>query len=291
VTQRQLRTLVRNGELIKFHRGSYVTRAAVEWARDNPRRQHVLNVYVAMGSARGAVPSHQSAAVMHGIKLLNHLGDTVTLTMSPDKQRSGEERAGVILHAADLPGEHLDTLYRVPVTNGARTMADLARTLPFMEAVVAADSALNLELASKTEVEVVLERCKGWPGAQQAKRVLAFADGNAGSPLESCGRVIIREHGIEPPQVQVNIRGDHYSYYADLGWEKRKTLVEFDGMGKYRSEDEGKNQAAIEAQFERDRVFRDAGYQVVHVTWDELFTTPDVVIGRIRKAFASSTAF
>jgi hypothetical protein len=38
-------------------------------------------------------------------------------------------------------------------------------------------------------------------------------------------------------------------------------------------------------------VFRDAGYQVIHVTWDELFQTPGVVIGRIRKAFASSSAF
>jgi len=38
------------------------------------------------------------------------------------------------------------------------------------------------------------------------------------------------------------------------------------------------------AQFERDRLLRDAGYKVVHFTWRELFDTPEIVIARIRQA-------
>lgn len=287
VSPRQLRTLVKQGELIRWRRGSYVTKAAAEWANDK-RRQHVLHVYVAMDSIRaGAIPSHQSAALMHDLKLLNDLGDIVTLTLPPGRKRSGRERPDVILHAAGLPRAHLAKLYKVRVTSAPRTVIDLARTLPFKDAVVVADSALHLDLASKGELEVVLESCKGWPGSRQAKRVIDFADPGAGSPLESCGRVVIHEHGIEPPQLQANIRGERYSYYVDLYWEQYKTIVEFDGMVKYKDEEA----ETLQSQFERDRVLRDAGYKVVHVTWKELFGTPDLVIGRIRKAFASDTAF
>lgn len=288
VTQRQLRTLVSQGELIRYRRGSFVTRTAVEWAKDNPRRQHVLHVYVAMGLIRGgAVPSHESAAVMHDMALLKDPGELVSLTIPAEKRRSGQERPGVVLHAADLPEGHLGRMYQVPVTSGPRTVVDLARKLPFMEAVVVADSALHLDRASRGELDVVLDHCKGWPGIGRAKKAIGFADPDAESPLESCGRVILHEHGIEPPLVQEAIHGEHYTYYADLCWPGRKTIVEFDGKVKYQ---DGK-QETLDKQFERDRVLRDAGYQVIHVTWDELFDTPDVVIGRIRTAFAGGTAF
>jgi hypothetical protein len=45
------------------------------------------------------------------------------------------------------------------------------------------------------------------------------------------------------------------------------------------------------AQFERDRLLRDAGYKVIHFTWRELFETPEVVIARIRQALAGRGAW
>jgi hypothetical protein len=286
VSERQLRTLVREGELIQWRRGSYVTKTAAEWAEGSRRRQHVLRVYMAMDSIRaGAVPSHQSAAIMHDLKLLHDLGDVVTLTLPPERKRSGRERPDVILHAAALPRRHLSRMYQVPVTSGPRTAVDLARTLPFMDAVVVADSALNLDLASKSELLAVLGECKGWPGVRLAKRAIEFADRGAESPLESCGRVVLHERGIEAPEVQVTIRGDRFDYTVDLYWAKYKTIVEFDGMVKYNT---GKD---LQGQFDRDRVLRDVGYKVVHVTWKELFGNPGLVIERIRRAFASGTPF
>ncbi|MBO0805566.1 MAG: DUF559 domain-containing protein [Nocardiopsaceae bacterium] len=285
VSERQFRTLVRKGELVRWRRGSYVTRVAVEWASGSRRRQHVLHVYVAMDSLPGAVPSHQSAAIMHDLRLLNGLGDVVTLTLPPERNRSGRERSDVILHAAALPQRHLARMYQVPVTGAWRTTVDLARTLPFMDAVVVADSALNLDLATKSELLGVLKACRGWPGARLAKRAIEFSSPGADSPLESCGRVIIHEHGIEAPEIQVAITGERFSYDVDLYWPKYKAIVEFDGMVKYRADED------LRRQFERDRVLRDAGYKVVHVTWKELFGNPGLVIDRIRKAFASGTSF
>jgi hypothetical protein len=39
------------------------------------------------------------------------------------------------------------------------------------------------------------------------------------------------------------------------------------------------------------RLLRDLGYQVIHLTWRELMSTPEIVIGRIRAANAARTAF
>ena len=62
-------------------------------------------------------------------------------------------------------------------------------------------------------------------------------------------------------------------------------IVEADGLAKYTAGQD------LIAQFQRDRLLRDAGYKVVHFTWRELFKTPELVIARIRQAFDSPGAY
>jgi very-short-patch-repair endonuclease len=62
-------------------------------------------------------------------------------------------------------------------------------------------------------------------------------------------------------------------------------IAEADGLAKYAGNKE------LVAQFERDRLLRDAGYKVVHFTWRELFKTPDLVVTRIREAFAAASPY
>jgi Protein of unknown function (DUF559) len=284
VSAQQLRTLVASGDLIRLRSGSYATSRAIAWAKDNPRRAHVLLVSAAMDRIGGpATASHESAAILQGIDLFRRPGDTVALTLPPGS-RSGR-KPGVIVRAAALPSGHATVAYRLPITSPARTVADLARTLPFMEAVVVADSALHADLVGKPEVLGVLKTCVHWAGVNNAKRAIEFADANTESVLESCGRVILDERGIEAPVVQATIDGPGYRYVADLYYPRHKTIVEFDGMVKYSVPKD------LRDQFDRDRVLRDAGYKIVHVTWRELFQTPDVVIKRIRKAFAAPSPF
>lgn len=285
ISPQQLRTLINSGALVQLRYGSYATRAAMEWARDNPRRSHVLHVFAAMDRVgRDTTASHESAAVMHDLALLRRPVDTVALTCPPGQRRSGK-RPGIAMYAAALPPGHQARMYQVPLTNPMRTAADLARTLPFMEAVAVVDSALNKELAAKSEILGIIEKCARWPGARQARRVLEFAEPGAESVLESCGRVILSEHGVERPQVQATLRGSGFSYCVDLYWPRYKTIVEFDGLMKYKAPKDLRN------QFQRDRVLRDAGYQVIHVTWHEIFRTPDLVVKRILTAFAATTSF
>lgn len=171
--------------------------------------------------------------------------------------------------------------YGVPVTTAARAVADIARTTAFMEGVVVADAALYERHASKSELRRVLAGCERWPGTSQARQVIDFADGLAESVLESCARVLFRDHGLPPPELQVHITGRDRTMIArvDFFWRRYGVVAETDGLLKYDS-----GERAI-AERRRDRLLLEAGFEVVHVTWQELFSDPARVAGRIREAF------
>ena len=287
VSPKKLRTLARSGDLVRMRQGVYATRSAVEWVGDDPVRAHVLHVMaVRTWAGRDAVASYHSAAVLHRLNVLKPLPDgTVTVTLPSVRRWNRSPSAGAVFHAADLPPEHLTTLYNLPVTTAGRTVIDLARTLPFMDAVVVADSALHAEKATKPELRKILDSCASWPGVRQARRVVEFADERCGSVLESAARVVFDGYGLEPPELQVTIHLPRHAFLVDFCWQNHRVIAEADGLAKYAGNKE------LIAQFERDRLLRDAGYKVVHFTWRELFKTPDLVIARIREAFAAASPY
>jgi len=302
-----MRSLIRSGQLIRMRQGVYATKRALDWANaanaanaataanaanaanpangdpaPDPVRAHVLSVLAAMATVGGnAVASYHSAALLHRLSLLTSPPDgTVTLTLPSAKKWNRTEPADVVFHASDLPKEHVTRLYDVPVTTVARTVADLARTLPFTDAVVVADSALNQEKATKHELLQALAQCKGWPGVREARRAVEFADERAESPLESAARVVFAEAGLAPPELQVTIQGEQEQFAArvDFLWRARKVIAEADGLVKYNDRKD------LLKERERDHQLREAGYTTVHFTWQELFQKPETVIARIRSA-------
>jgi very-short-patch-repair endonuclease len=155
----------------------------------------------------------------------------------------------------------------------------LSRTLPFRAGVVAADSALHQRLATTDELLSVLDVCSRWQGTAVAADVIAFADGRSESPFESIARVAFRDGGLPPPKLQALIGTAEEVARVDFFWDKYRTIVEVDGAIKYA------DPARAIAQLERDSWLRSLGYEVVHVTWEEMTRWPEVVIARIREAF------
>jgi len=281
-----MRSLVRSGDLVRVRRGVYATRTAVDWAGADQARGHALRVHAIRATVGGAaVVSYHSAAVLHGLGLLKPPKDTVTLTLPPGRAWNRPASAGVVFHAADLPPGHLTKLYSLPVTTAARTVIDLARTLPFTDGVVVADSALHAEKTAKPELHKVLDSCASWPGVRRARQVVAFADERAGSALESAARVVFDQSGLEPPELQATVHLARHAFLVDFFWPGHRVIAEADGIAKYTGDKD------LIAQFERDRLLRDADYKIVHFTWHELFEMPDLVVTRIRQAFGSESAY
>jgi transcriptional regulator with AbiEi antitoxin domain of type IV toxin-antitoxin system/uncharacterized protein DUF559 len=260
-------------------RGNEVAQAgrAVE-----PAAGHLLQVAAVLAvTGSRSVGSHHSAAQAHGLAMLRSgAADLVHVTRSPADRGSSTGRPGIRVHKAALPAGDVTKRRGVPVTSVARTVVDLARTVPFAAGVVVADSALRDKQATRGELETVVARCERWPGIQRARRVVAFADPGVESVLESISRVAFHEHGLPPPELQVWVGGDdEITGRVDFLWRRHRTIAEADGAIKYTGA------ARALAQLNRDARLREAGFEVVHFTWAEITRVPAQVVGAIRAAF------
>jgi hypothetical protein len=267
-------------------RGAYAPAALVAALSGDRAEEHAVLVAAALAvTGPGAVVSHHSAALIHGLDLLGREANkSVALTRPPGGTGSRTARPGVRLHAAALPAEHVVVRYGMPVTSAARTVIDLARTSSFPAGVVVADSALRTKKTAKAELQSVIAACPRWPGLQVARQVAAFCDAGSESVLESIGRVALHAQGLPAPELQVWV-GDETEVIgrADFLWRAQRTIAEADGAIKYADPSRAK------AQLERDARLREAGFEVVHFTWQEITREPGQVVASIRAAFRRAT--
>ena len=176
------------------------------------------------------------------------------------------------------------------MTSLARTVADLARTLPLDQAVAAGDAAARQGLPAPAVVEV-LETCRGWPGVGGAPRAAHPLDGRSESPGESCSRVRMHEAGLPAPIPQYEVFDDrgHLVGRADFGWEEQRVLGEFDGRVKYgRLLQPG--QAVEEVVYReklREDALRDLDWRMVRWTWADVFPG-QVLVARLSRALGAT---
>jgi Transcriptional regulator, AbiEi antitoxin len=285
VSAGQIRLLVRRGVLVRVGRGVYARAALTARFEGNPAGEQALSLASVLAAGLpGVVGSHESAAIIHGLDLLGRPSG-LTVTHRPGAG-SAAGRAGVRVHLAALPAAHVVRWCGVPVTSVARTVVDLARTSSFRSGVVAADSALRRKLITKDEMGEVLADCARWPGLTRAREVVEFSDARSESALESLSRVVFREQGIPPPELQAWVGGEDAGIVgrADFLWERFGTIGEADGAIKYADP-----QRAI-AQLRRDAGLRQAGFEVVHFTWDDIVRNPERVAALLWEAFKRGSA-
>jgi predicted transcriptional regulator of viral defense system len=275
-------TLTRRGELIKVRYGIYARGDLAARVLIRPNGKQLLTAAATLlAQGPGAAASHETAAGIHGIELLKPKDQLVVITREPGRNRSG--RASVRVHSAQLLADHLTVKHGMPVTTPARTIVDLGRSLEFRAGVVAADSALRQRLVTRTDLEKVLTECERWSGIKRAADVVAFADERAESVLESLARVVFRDCGLPPPELQVWVGGAEVVGRVDFLWRQFRTVAEVDGRMKYA------DPSRAAKQLDRDRQLRDAGYEVVHFGWLHINENHGYVNTTVRKAFERGT--
>ena len=298
LTRRKLEGLAASGEVVRVRRGAYAASGLLAQEDIDPGLTLATEAAAVLATGRlaSSAVSHHSAARLHGMTVFRESSwrdfrspeaglavEKVALTVLPaalTRRRSAED---IVVHVAALPRKHVEKMFfGVPVTTGARTVADIARTATFREAVVTADSALRTRSATKSAIQRVLQECKGWPGVDQARAVAEFATNLSESVLESCARVTFRDYGLPVPKLQAGITDTKGTIIAraDFCWADFGTLAEGDGILKYRTEDD------MARHLKRDSLLQAEGWDVVHFTWSELFNDPEQVVSRIRNSFA-----
>ena len=114
-------------------------------------------------------------------------------------------------------------------------------------------------------------------------------DGRSESVGESRSRVLIHRLGFPAPDLQrviVDEQGRRIGR-VDFLFENESTIGEFDGLGKYRREDQRKGESAEEVVIReklREDELRSTGKAVARWTWEHL-DTPDEIALRLRRAF------
>lgn len=292
VTDDELARARRQGLLQRVRRGAYCS------AETDPDRVpdrvalHRLAARVAVRTVSGeAVVSHASAAALHGIGLWGVPLDRVEMTRA---RRSGARTGRELrLHAAPLDPDEITSVDGIAVTTVARTIADLARSVPFVPAVAVADAAMFGKLASADELADAVARAAGRPGSPAARRVLAAADGRADGPGETRSRLLMRRLGLPGPDLQHPVcdRAGHVLGWVDFWWDRERVAGEFDGRSKYGrllrpGQDPGD---VVFAEKVREDAIRAEDVAVVRWIWRDLATPASfaATADRLARALAS----
>lgn len=280
----EIRRLRQNGTWASVRRGGYLPTDVIT-PLDRTDRHAILVRATLPGLRVPAVVSHCSAAVLLGIPLWStHLG-IVQLTRQPPA-RNGQS-AKLMIHVSAIDADETCVVDGITVTDPTRTITDLARVLPFEQAVVAADAALRLRLTTKERLTLAAARIAGTPGSRAVQRVVQFADGLSESVGESRSRVMMHLADLPAPILQLKVHNGQGRLLGrcDYGWKDGRLLGEFDGLVKYGrlllpGETSGDK---IVKEKRREDLLRDTGARVVRWVWAEL-DRPDRLRVRIQHA-------
>lgn len=287
LTTDEVERMLARGVLVRVRRGAYAR--ADSWSALSPEQRHLLAARAVLRAVpRPAVLSHVSAAVAHGLPVWGADLSKIHIVRTSRRQ-SARVEAGVVHHACQLPAEHRTTVDGIPVTTVARTVVDHARSVRFEAGVVTADAALHAGSTNEQELKETALWQADWPGSRSAIRVVTFADAASESVGESRGRVKISSVGLPEPELQVDICDERGVLVAraDYLFRAQRTIGEFDGRIKYRTETAGPN---LEEVLWREKLREDAlralGYEVVRFTWADLERAPSEFRRRFLAAFA-----
>jgi len=217
----------------RIARGVYVETA--RWKRLDDRGRHLVRMRAALPTLHdGAAFTHESALVLHGIRLLHRASTSVTVA-DPTAQRV--DRRSRFVERRPMPPGRTTTVtlgdHIVRVVELAAAGAEFARTADFRAAVVVLDQVLHRGVPRAT-IEALLTDGTA-RGRTRALAALAFADARSDSVGESLARVVLHEAGAPVPVLQQEFRTrDGLVARVDFWFPEQGVVVEYDGAVKYR---------------------------------------------------------
>ena len=285
-TDGELRRRLRTRELVAVRRGSYLAADAVPQATD---ARHRLRVRAARRAvAPDAVTSHVSAAVMHGLPVWNIPLDRVHVTRC--RRAGARRRSALHVHAAPLDPDERTEVRGVVVTSPGRTVVDLARSVPFEQAVCIADAALFQRLVTRLDLDAALARSARRPGAPAARRVVAFRERaererrgvaqSGGAPACRPTSAVAAVGGVVRHRPMVGAGGLRMA-----GAPHRRRVRRSREVRPVAPTGPGSRRCGVRGEKVREDAIRDQDLRVVRWTWFELDAFAPVA-ERLRRAFA-----
>jgi hypothetical protein len=199
-------------------------------------------------------------------------------------RRNGKRVTGIVIHRDELHDDEVCSAAGIPVTTPARTAFDLGRRPGVDKAVVRLDALCNATGLRRTDLDGLLERHRGARGITQLRDVLELMDPGAQSPQETRTRLVLIKAGLPTPATQITVFDEcgHFVARVDMGWERWKVGVEFDGAHHWTDPTQRTRDINRLAELEC------CGWRIVRVSSDLLRHAPGVVIDRVLAALTSA---
>jgi very-short-patch-repair endonuclease len=257
---------LKRGWLQRVHRGVYLLGPlkgpwAAEWA-----------ALLACGPR--AVLSHCTALARYGLRERPGWVEVTVPYVST-------QHVGVRKHRS----EHLDprdvgVLAGMPITSPARTLLDVASSMPAVELERLHEEMPVQRLTTRAAVAETLTRGKGRAGAAALRDVLERADEPSLTRSEAERRLLELVRRARLPAPTTNARAGRFE--VDLLWPEHRLVVEVDGFAFHGT------RAAFERDRRRDAELQALGYRVLRITWRQLTREPEAVIALIAAALSAA---
>ena len=266
-----LKRMVRQGILTRVGNGVYSLPGV-----DN---DHLLTLHAACRKL-GAVVSHESAALIHGLDKPRSVKPSVSVP-----RRRTYVFEGVMVHQlTDLTDEHIEDVKGLPTTTPERTVVDLAAIISerHLERIVDHGLASGaLHAGRLSDVFGTIGR-QGKPGTAKMRKILESRKPGYTAPESELERRLLKlfsDYGLPEPIPQFRApwlsptRGR-----VDFAYPDSKLVIEGDSRRWHTMLN------SFEIDRLRDNAAQLAGWRILRFTWDEINESPARVADTVNKA-------
>ena len=258
VSSDEIRWRMREGSLIRVHRGVY----RVGHVAPSVEARYLAAV---LACGEGAVLSGEAAGWLWGLIKGTAPPPEVTATTNRKVKGLRTKRA--------RHGELRGTRWRgIPITTVPRTLVALSSLLKLEDLARACHEAGVLHRTTPRQVEAVLEHRPKSPGARRLRKVLRGDTHVTLSALERRVLELLRAAGLELPETNRDAGGRR----VDCRWPQHKLTVELDSYGFHNS------RHAWELDRRREREAYARGDEFRRYTHDDVFEDPQRMLAELR---------
>jgi hypothetical protein len=224
-----------------------------------------------------AAYSHGTAAALLG----THVDMPVRAHVAMTPRRVLPQRAEFVVHARRLAEEDVAVHRGLRTTSGPQTWLDLAERLPPHELVAVGDALMRGGHLPAGALARRLERATRVRGVVSARRCAPLLTPLSMSRPESLVRYWLVTCDLPDPRPQVPVRDrwDRVVAHGDLGYERWKVLLEYEGRQHAEAEQFGR-------EIDRCSLMAADGWTVLRFAARHA-ESPTVVVDRTRRALMS----
>jgi hypothetical protein len=221
----------------------------------------------------GAVLSHHAAAAHLGLLAWDDRDPQVTVPRA-----GGRGIRGIRVHRCGLDPRDIWTRESIRVTCPARTILDVAATMPAKQLRRMVRQAQAEQRVNVRQLLDVLHRHPRQRGAAKLRCVIADGATPTRSDHEDLVLDLVTQAGIERPELNPKLHLDGRDIFPDMLWRNHRLVIECDGRRWHSDpltrQNDADKQAILEAH----------GYRVLRITWQQVVNHPAQTLARVRAA-------